>query len=446
MKYNLLSLLTQQEVYFITINDVKEAIATNDFEKLMNLYYLFLTRDLKIAEGVDKRRDGILALNYKIENTNPFLEKFLKEFNIKRLIKMLSDAIYYGFSIIDMAFEIKDNYLYPSLKKISPLALKYDELKEEYYFIEKNTSKRIYLKTLQNIIFYNHTGSEKIHNENLGYKIIFYAILKHTAITLNMQYFDSLAIPPLIVKTSADNEEDIKELLVELTNLKSNSFGIFPKDMEIDSLKVSNQADFLSLINYFDNLISHYITGQGIASDGSKQGSYALSKTTNERLREKIKADAEFIQEEVTKFLNKIIKLNSNFKEVKFEFIFENEVNKKELTQIIKTLNDSGYEVDEEYISKTLKIPIKKKNKTYRNNSQLILNSQFNKPLTYQEEQLINTDLNDIKEEFNIVYKILNNCSSYEEALQKIEAFDNPKLQQALESIIFANSILGFEE
>jgi phage gp29-like protein len=446
MKYNLPSLLTQQEVYFITINDVKEAIATNDFEKLMNLYYLFLTRDLKIAEGVDKRRDGILALNYKIENTNPFLEKFLKEFNIKRLIKMLSDAIYYGFSIIDMAFEIKDNYLYPSLKKISPLALKYDELKEEYYFIEKNTSKRIYLKTLQNIIFYNHTGSEKIHNENLGYKIIFYAILKHTAITLNMQYFDSLAIPPLIVKTSADNEEDIKELLVELTNLKSNSFGIFPKDMEIDSLKVSNQADFLSLINYFDNLISHYITGQGIASDGSKQGSYALSKTTNERLREKIKADAEFIQEEVTKFLNKIIKLNSNFKEVKFEFIFENEVNKKELTQIIKTLNDSGYEVDEEYISKTLKIPIKKKNKTYRNNSQLILNSQFNKPLTYQEEQLINTDLNDIKEEFNIVYKILNNCSSYEEALQKIEAFDNPKLQQALESIIFANSILGFEE
>ena len=145
MKYNLPSLLTQQEVYFITINDVKEAIATNDFEKLMNLYYLFLTRDLKIAEGVDKRRDGILALNYKIENTNPFLEKFLKEFNIKRLIKMLSDAIYYGFSIIDMAFEIKDNYLYPSLKKISPLALKYDELKEEYYFIEKNTSLAVAL-------------------------------------------------------------------------------------------------------------------------------------------------------------------------------------------------------------------------------------------------------------------------------------------------------------
>ena len=453
MKYNLPSLMYENDLYFITIEDVKEAIALNDFEKLMNLYYLFYTRDLKIAEGVDKRRDGILALNYKIENSNPFIEKFLKDFNIKRLIKQLSDAIYYGFSVVDVAYYVKDNILYPKPKKISPLALKYDELKEEFYFIEKNTSKEIYLKEIEDkIIFYNHTGSEKIHNENLAYKIIFYAILKHTAITLNMQYFDSLAIPPLIVKGGGDDEEKVRELLGQIANLKSNSFGIFPDNITIDSLKVSNQADFLGLINYFDNLIAHYLTGQGTAADGSKAGSYALSKTTNERLKEKIKADAELIEEEVTKFLNKLIKINTNYKEVKFEFIFENEVNKKELSQIIKTLNDSGYEVDEKYISDTLKIPVKKSSqvqsyKVQENNSQFsILNSQFKKPLSYQEDQLLNTDLSDIKDELNIVYKILNECNSYEEALSKIEKFDNPKLEEALERIIFANSLLGMLE
>jgi len=454
MKYNLPNLMYENDLYFITIEDVKEAIATNDFEKLINLYYLFYTRDLKIAEGIDKRRDGILALNYKIENSNPFIEKFLKDFNIKRLIKQLSDAIYYGFSVVDVAYYVKDNILYPKLKKISPLALKYDELKEEFYFIEKNTSKEIYLKDIEDkIIFYNHTGSERIHNENLAYKIIFYAILKHTAITLNMQYFDSLAIPPLIVKGGGDDEEKVKELLGQIANLKSNSFGIFPDNITIDSLKVSNQADFLGLINYFDNLIAHYLTGQGMAADGSKAGSYALSKTTNERLKEKVKADAEFIEEEVTKFLNKLIKINTNYSPVKFEFIFENEVNKKELSQIIKTLNDSGYEVDEKYISDTLKIPVKKSSQVTSSkfqsenleaNSQLIThNSKLTKPLSYQEDQLLNANLSDVKDEFNIVYKIINECNSYEEALNKIEKFDNPKLEEALERIIFANSLLG---
>jgi len=457
MKYNLPNLMYENDLYFITIEEVKKAIAANDFEMLMNLYYLFYTRDLKIAEGVDKRRDGILSLNYKIENSNPFIEKFLEDFNIKRFIKQISDAIYYGFAVVDVAYEIKNNYLYPKPKKIPPLALKYDELSEEFYFIEKNTTKQIYLKDLQDkIIFYNHTGSEKIHNENLAYKIIFYAILKHTTITLNMQYFDSLAIPPLIVKGGGDDEEKVKELLAQLANLKSNSFGIFPDNISIDSLKVSNQADFLGLINYFDNLIAHYLTGQGTAADGTKQGSYALSKTTNERLKEKIKADAEFIEEEVTKFLNKIIKINTNYSPVKFEFIFENEVNKKELSQVIKTLNDAGYEVDEEYISSTLKIPVKKKTLTQENNSFLALNSEIKKrvpekssdflghrPLSYQEDQLINTDLSDVKNELNKVYKILENCSSFEEALSKIEKFDNPKMEKALESIIFANSLLG---
>jgi len=116
--------------------------------------------------------------------------------------------------------------------------------------------------------------------------------------------------------------------------------------------------------------------------------------------------------------------------------------------------------VDEKYISDTLKIPVKKmenvegrmenvgKNpKNLNFNSQFsILNSQLKKPLSYQEDQLLNTDLSDIKDELNIVYKIINECNSYEEALSKIEKFDNPKLEEALEKIIFANFFLGMLE
>lgn len=407
--FNLPKLEVNKELNYLTIEQVKQALAKNDFDTLNQLYYLFINRDLKIAEGVEKRKDKLLSLKWEIKNHHPIFD----EININDLIKSLSDAIYYGYAIIDIKWETNTGLLIPTeFKKIHPLSLrKWDNTIEEYYyFYEKNSLQEIKLEEVkEKIIFYNHTKSEHIHTEALAYKIAFYAILKHTAIVYNMQYFDSLAIPPIIVKSSSiDDEESLNDLIAQLQNLKSNSFGVFNEDIEIQTLlKQGSQTDFLSLINYFDNLISLYITGLGLGGEGSKSGSFALSQTSQNRLDEKTKADATILADAITQFLNRYLSYNvAQFQKAEFTFIYEEAKSVQHEKNAKKT-------------------------------------TQTSKPLSYQEHHLELDNLTDVKDELNDVYKIVQECNSYEEALSKIEQFDNPKMEQALERLIFANQLLG---
>lgn len=407
-KFSLPKLEINNAISYLTIEEVKQALAQNDFDRLNQLYYLFISRDLKIAEGVEKRKDAILSLDYKIDNYH----KLLDEININDLIKSLLDSIYYGYAVVDIRWDTTTGLLIPTeFKKLHPLSLRKldNTIDEYYYFYEKNSLQEIKLEEVkEKIIFHNHTKSEHIHTECLAYKIAFYAILKHTAIVYNMQYFDSLAIPPIIVKSSSiDDEKSLNDLIAQLQNLKSNSFGIFNENIDIQTLlKQGSQTDFLSLINYFDNLISLYITGLGLGGEGSKAGSYALSQTSQNRLYEKTKADATILADGITQFLNRYLSYNvAQFQKVEFSFIY-----------------DEDRVQSEKNAKKT---------------------TQTSKPLSYQEHHLEIESLTDVKDELNDVYKIVKECNSYEEALSKIEQFDNPKMEQALERLIFANQLLG---
>ena len=345
--FNLPKLEVNQELSYLTIDQVKNALSQNDFDTLNQLYYLFLNRDLKIAEGVEKRKDKLLSLEWEVKNYHPLLDKI----NINNLIKSLQDGIYYGFSVVDISWETESGLLIPKeFKKLHPLSLrKWDNtIDEYYYFYEKNSLNEIKLEDVkEKILFHNHTKSEHIHTEALAYKIAFYAILKHTQIVYNMQYFDSLAIPPIIVKSSSiDDEKSLNDLIAQLQNLKSNSFGIFNENIDIQTLiKQGSQTDFLSTINYFDNLISLYITGLGIAAEGSKAGSYALSQTSQNRLEEKVKADAAILSDTITEFLNRYLSYNvSNFKKVEFRFIFKKD-SEGRIEDLGGRIEDSGSKV-----------------------------------------------------------------------------------------------------
>jgi phage gp29-like protein len=409
------------DIKFITIEQVKKTLTNNSFEELMNLYYLFLNRDLKIAEGVEKRRTNILNLEYEIHNSNKFIDDFLKDFDIYRLLHTLSDAIYYGYSLCEIVYDIKDGKVLPKgIKDISPLAVQYEEWEDEY-FLNDYEFNRTNIKDIDSrkLIFYRHSSEVNyLQNSSNAYKMLYYAILKHTVMGYNLQYFDSLAVPPLIVTSSDLNDEKkIQELSTQLMSLKSNSFGIFSENEKIDTITVSNKANFDTTIKYYDNIIAQFLTGGSVISDGSSGGSYSLAQSQERRLMEKTKFDARLIENEVTRFLNQVLSINfESFEKVKFEFIYPT-VTKEEPTQ------------QKEFNSKKA--------------------NQFNnkdKPLTIQEKQLSNTNLNPIQREFKEALKILQNSSSYEEAVEKIEKLDNPKLEQMLENIIFGSIIEGLSE
>jgi len=441
----------QREAEFITIDRVKAALSTNDFKEIIELFELFLDRDLKIAEGVEKRQNAIVGIKPVITAgaaEKRVLDRLFEQVPLSEWLYAMSDGIYYGYSLLELEFEAMDGMVLPSgITHHAPTLLHYSDKKETHYIATKK-EKKLYIPDLSpRVVMYRHAKKgDDIQNRALAYKLLYYALLKHVTIGYNIQYFDSLAVPPLIIK-SADisDKEQIEALTTALMALKSNSYGIFPGDIDVDSLKAGTQADFLGLIEYFDGLIAQYLVGATSISDG-RAGSLALARMQEERFQEKIAFDAKRIEEGMSDILNLILSLNlSSFTPVTFELPITKETTPEEFATIVKDLSAGGYQIEEEEIEKKLGIKIKRNPLKEKNHKEY--NSKLpEKPFTLQEQLIDAEDMEPIQEELHQAYQILEQCSSYEEALIQIEQFENPKLEEALRRLIFANDLVGTME
>ena len=453
------SITPEREAQFITIDRVKAALASNDFTEIISLFTLFGERDLKIAEGVEKRQNAIVGLTPVINagaKEKKILDALFEQVGHSEWLYALSEGIYYGYAMLELDWTAKEGMLLPQeLIHHTPTLLRYDEKRQEHYIPAKG-EKKLYTEALwPRLMFYKHVKKgDLIQNRALAYKLLYYALLKHITIGYNIQYFDSLSVPPLIIKSAElSDEEQIKALTDALMALKSNSYGIFPGGIDIDSLQVGSQADFLSLIEYFDSLIAQYLVGATSISDG-KAGSLALAKMQNDRFLEKITFDAKRIAEGYAQVLNTILSLNlPNFTPVTVTLPVQKESTPEEFAGIIKKLSDSGYEVDTKQIEQKLGVKLTRSTKTEHNQTTKSYNhTQSAKtegralPLSIQEQILQEEDLEPLKEEIGAVMEILESCASYEEALIAIEQWDNPKMEEALLRLMTNSEIAGMIE
>jgi len=446
-------IVKNSDLDFITIEAVKNAISENSFSEIIRLFELFESRDLKIAEGIEKRVNAIVSIKPIIKagaDEQKILDKLFKQTTLSEFLYALSSAIYYGYSLIELDFTIQDGLLLPNgLIHHAPSILNADDKNRLYI---KSKDKKLLIDSLKpRLFFYQHTTrGDKIHNRALAYKILYYALLKHSCISLNVQYFDSLAIPPLIAKSqNLSDEDELLSLQSALMSLKSNSFALFSKEIDIDTLKVGTAADFQKLINYFDNLIAQYIVGATTISDG-KSGSYALAKIQNERFLEKVSFDAARIEEGLEALLNSILSLNlNNFTPVKVTLPISKKSSPTEFATIVEKLYKAGYEVDEKDISKELGFKVTKQKTTQ------VLNKELNtkavaKPLDIVSANIEQNDLQKAESSLlNRFIKTLNSCNSYEEAyaiLAKDRDIDTVALEDLLSRYISNGVILGLSD
>ena len=87
---------------------------------------------------------------------------------------------------------------------------------------------KIYLDDSALFTHFHPTDSGNIIEKSLIYKVVCIAALKHIAISSYMNYLDSLAVPPLIVKSDATQDKELSELVLKCAlDLRSNGVGLF---------------------------------------------------------------------------------------------------------------------------------------------------------------------------------------------------------------------------
>jgi phage gp29-like protein len=455
----------------VTIKQVKEMLHSEDLTQVVKLFTLMTQRDLQLAGALQTRRDQLQSLSYKIEGNKEavkFATSYLESIKFNLLLQDLSSALEYGFSVLDLQWSVKEldskSYFVPTrLKLLSARYFSFDDKKqsdlEALYFKVKDKKKYLSSYDARKMLLHLHqTDTEHITRYSPLYKSAWFVALKHKVIASNMQWFDALGIPPLIINQDTADEKELESVLYQALSLRSNAVGIFPKGVDAQLLGSGGmgKADFLSFIQYIDDQVSFFITGQTLATTGGAGGSYAQAKIHADRLSEKQSFDAKLIGATITELLNTVVSVNfANAPTLKFSFVLKEHKDLKESSEVIKNLEASGFEVPAEHVEREFGIKgIKRKDAlTQANNTTFLVekNVQSKKlPLDKTSEQIEKLNLNAVEEQLNErLIKVLNKAKSFEEAYEMLasnDTVDTEALEKLLAQYIANAQMQGFDD
>lgn len=441
------------EAKLLDFSVVKSAIESSELNKLMGIYQKVLNADLNISGSLQNRKNALLSLPHEIDAGSKEMSILTKMFDggfgFDKFLNAIHNDIYYGISLQNIIWEIKDNLVLPvKYKAIMPTSLSEDTKKDELYFQNKD-SKKLYLKSIDpnRLLIHTHEiDNSQLATNSIAYKLLWTSILKHTIITLNLEFIDKAAVPPLLIKIDDLNDsKKADELFGQMMELKSTSVGMFTKDIELDTLKMESKVQFDTTIKYLDQKQNEFLVGGNLSgsSDG-KVGSQALGSIHENRLMEVVKADSKLINETVTKFFNQVLALNlASFTPVTFKFILPEQKNHEELkvkSEAIANLTNAGYIIPIKHIEKTFNI----EGVTFKPQAQSDNSMEFNSQENDDELRALDENIS------NYIVSVVDECSSYDDLLKKLEEeynfIDLEKLQKILTSDSLKSSIDGSVE
>ena len=466
----------------VSITELKEILVGNDLARSLALYELMLQRDLHLSAAVNTRKEAIATMSYTIDAPDAirkYLQAYLeRHFDLSGFIETLYSALEYGFCVVDLVYGIRriegKELLVPvKFRRIDVHHFDFDNARaqkgERAALYIRGKEKKRYLDRFdeRKLLLHLHKESAQTHICRYSplYRAAWFVALKHQAIAANMQYFDALGIPPLIINYDGRDEKEIEAVLYQALSLRSNSVGVFPENTAVKLLtEGASKADFLSFINYIDKEVSFFITSQVLATDAQKSGSYAQAKVHENRLHTKRDSDAKRIAKGVTTLLEHIVSLNFSQEEgVRFAFLFPQEQDAKMQSEIIKNLTGAGYLIPPEEIEKIFGIKGISTNRATQSNDaktpldaytpppRMINAAQVHKPLdkieaasseTSRDQRLYNALVKRL-------YKALEESSSFEEAymvLLEEEHIDEAMLERVLSEMIAKAHLAGLDD
>jgi len=428
----------------LSVSQVRSILLEENFSDINALYFLMLQRDLHLASEVNKRKMQLLTTEYMIEGSEPakkFATAFLDDFKFSGFLHELSSAIPYGFSFVDLVWDVKTID-----KKTAFVPVSYRQLSQRFVYADnedqkflKDTIDHLYIKNGDKKNFISKFDDRKlishIHKTDTGFitdfvllnKVAWFVALKHSVIAANMQWYDALGTPPLIVNYDSDDEDDLQFLLSQALSLRGNGVGIFPQEAQTKLLEgKGSKGDFLSFVDYIDGTISQYLLGNTLAGGDANKGSYGTAKIHAEIKKEYLVFDAKMISETVTRLLNIILAQNFTNETVKFSFVIEDTEGHQELSATYKNLKEMGFEIPVEHIEKKFNIKGITKVTTATDKTAEPNRIEHNKkksslPIDHIDSEMLKLNTKEQEEEIlQQVLSLIDTAESYEEALENM--------------------------
>ena len=432
----------------ISYKQVKQALENESLSEVIATFEFFKRFDTQISSEIGRRKMQVVRLPLIIESKDKAQDAFLKELVNKRdFRKFLFECSSSSHRYFDSDMEYKP------------------------YIIQG--SDRIYLDSTEYIYtLYHPSDTGNIIESSLMNKIVSLASLKHATITRYMQYLDSFAVPPLIIKSDALNSKETSDLLLKSAlNLRSNGVGLFSLNDILEVLHGNvDKGTFLEFIRYCDECLSKIITGQVLAGNSVQNGTQALGLVHEGIARNILEYDASLLGENLIALLKRTLELNfAKVAPFSFEIDTNTEKDEKLQAEVYNLLSNMGITIPLKHLENTFKIEgLEYKEDNFMQNFKQGLESNKNsldrnKNATQTKNKLQNKtkpirlpatkldkELDKILVESNFdIEEFIQDCETYEEASNKIyAAFSGEELllrEEELYNYMLHSQLLGMQ-
>lgn len=341
----------------ITQRDWQVVAHDKDNQKIAD----FVTHCLwQLGSNVDQERGGRQLLG----GSNGF----------NSVLRSLIEAYIIGISFCEIKWKIDGKAIKPiEIKHRDPRRLQFIMLDDGYVepriLLANGEYEGMPIPPRSMIIHrYWATGTTDVYGSGIGKQLIGYVQYREAVAKSWMAYADRFTMPTAMGQYPLGLPAD------EVINLNNGLRGLgketavtYPEGVVIDWLKAEgNPQIYQDILSYCDTQISNIISGESTVGQQGDGGSRARDSIADSVRIRKCKALADMLCDTISNTLIKwIVELNFGPKapcprlEIDFSDL-ETAVSKKELIALASDLGNIGYELDEEWLRRQLKMPIKK--------------------------------------------------------------------------------------
>ncbi|MBE0538851.1 MAG: DUF935 family protein [Ignavibacterium sp.] len=283
--------IEQIKSFMDVLPDPDEILAENNYD--FNIYRNLLT-DPQLSAAIQQRKMQVQQMDYEIDHDPNYerreeAKEFFKLLPVKRMINEMLDSVLYGYSVMEIYWELQNG-------KIIPVDVK---SKPQEWFIYNNSNELMLRKNVNGTYMFEEgealppfkfiiSRNQPTYKNPYGTKILANCYWPVTFKRSTIEYWQTMVekygMPFLIgYYPSASTEAEKQELLESLNDMVENNTTVIDEAF-VDKLKIFESPKFdigqiyEYLVKHHNQEISKAVLSVTLTIDAGQSGSYKLGE------------------------------------------------------------------------------------------------------------------------------------------------------------------------
>jgi len=324
--------------------------------------YRDLTSDAHVYANMQQRKSGTTSMKWQIAKNSAndedahFIKNLFERLDIDKLINQILDAVFYGYAVLEIVWEVKNGKCIPARIEEKPQEWFTFDGENTLRLIENYGSDGILLPRYKFLVAVNQPTYINPYGEKTLSRCYWPVTFKRSGLQFWVTFTEKYGLPFLVAKEPRTyTSDETAALLASLEKMLSDTIAVIPDDSSIEFIESSHAHSsdvYKKYLEFCNGEISKAILSETLTTEVTDRGTYAAAKTHRDILHHLVQGDKRLVEKTLNALIGMIWELNfvtSGEENIPaFHLYAEDEIHKS-LAERDKTLQKMGVIFGKEY-------------------------------------------------------------------------------------------------